>query len=65
MADEVFLTGTAAEVTPIREIDYRKIGSGSRGPMTETLQRDFFEVVSGKNPKHQSWLSYVESPSSS
>lgn len=65
VADEVFLTGTAAEVTPIREIDYRKIGSGSRGPMTETLQRDFFEVVSGKNSKHQSWLSYVESPSSS
>ena len=65
VADEVFLTGTAAEVTPIREIDYRKIGSGSRGPMTETLQRDFFEVVSGKNSKHQSWLSYVESPSGS
>ena len=63
VADEVFLTGTAAEVTPVREIDFRKIGNGSRGPVTETLQRDFFELVSGRNPKHEAWLSYVEDAS--
>ena len=63
VADEVFLTGTAAEVTPVREIDFRKIGNGSRGPVTETLQRDFFELVSGRNSKHEAWLSYVEDAS--
>lgn len=64
VADEVFLTGTAAEVTPIREIDYRTIGGGSRGPVTEILQRDFFTAVSGGNPKYDSWLSYLEDGSS-
>jgi branched-chain amino acid aminotransferase len=59
VADEVFLTGTAAEVTPIREIDRRTIGAGSRGPIAATLQKAFFDVVAGREPKYESWLTYV------
>jgi branched-chain amino acid aminotransferase len=59
VADEVFLTGTAAEVTPIREIDRRPIGSGARGPIAGTLQKAFFEAVTGADPKYESWLTYV------
>ena len=59
IADEAFFTGTAAEVTPIREVDRRVIGKGSRGPITEKLQKAFFDLVSGKNPKYQHWLSKV------
>jgi branched-chain amino acid aminotransferase len=59
VADEVFLTGTAAEVTPIREIDRRAIGAGTRGPITATLQKAFFDVVSGREPKYERWLTYV------
>ncbi|MGE4368508.1 MAG: branched-chain amino acid transaminase [Burkholderiaceae bacterium] len=59
IADEAFFTGTAAEVTPIREVDRRVIGKGSRGPVTETLQKAFFDVVSGKNPKYHHWLTPV------
>ena len=59
VADEVFLTGTAAEVTPIREIDRRTIGSGARGPITHTLQNAFFDAVSGRDRKYESWLTYV------
>ena len=59
VADEVFLTGTAAEVTPIREIDRRTIGSGGRGPISATLQSAFFDVVAGRNRKHERWLTYV------
>jgi branched-chain amino acid aminotransferase len=59
VADEVFLTGTAAEVTPIREIDRRSIGSGARGPIAEQLQTRFFDVVAGREPKYEGWLSYV------
>jgi branched-chain amino acid aminotransferase len=58
-ADEVFLTGTAAEVTPIREIDRRAIGAGSRGPIAATLQKAFFDVVSGRVAKYERWLTYV------
>ena len=58
-ADEVFLTGTAAEVTPIREIDRRAIGAGSRGPIAATLQKAFFDVVSGREAKYERWLTYV------
>lgn len=58
LADELFFTGTAAEVTPIREIDGRVIGSGSRGPVTEAVQSLFFDVVSGKNPDYDHWLTY-------
>ncbi len=59
IADEAFFTGTAAEVTPIRELDNRTIGSGSRGPVTSRLQALFFETVSGRNAAHQSWLTKV------
>lgn len=59
IADEAFFTGTAAEVTPIREVDRRLIGAGSRGPITEKLQKAFFEVVNGRNPKYHHWLSKV------
>jgi branched-chain amino acid aminotransferase len=58
-ADEAFFTGTAAELTPIRELDNRQIGSGSRGPVTEKLQAMFFEVVAGKSAKYKDWLSKV------
>lgn len=60
LADEAFFTGTAAEVTPIREYDDRKIGKGSRGEITEQLQSLFFDVVQGKNDKYAHWLSYVD-----
>ena len=56
-ADEAFFTGTAAEVTPIRELDDRSIGEGQRGPITEKIQACIFEAVSGRAPKYQSWLS--------
>ncbi len=59
IADEAFFTGTAAEVTPIREVDRRVIGSGSRGPVTEKLQKAFFDVVNGRNPKYLGWLTKV------
>ncbi|WP_017525817.1 branched-chain amino acid transaminase [Pusillimonas noertemannii] len=59
IADEAFFTGTAAEVTPIREIDNRRIGQGSRGPVTEKLQKAFFDVVNGRNPKYLHWLAKV------
>ena len=59
IADEVFLTGTAAEVTPIREIDHRKVGEGRRGPITKTLQDAFFAIVAGRERKYESWLTYV------
>lgn len=59
IADEVFLTGTAAEVTPVREVDHRRIGSGRRGPVTKALQSAFFDVVAGREPKYESWLSYL------
>ncbi|WP_175755449.1 branched-chain amino acid transaminase [Burkholderia cepacia] len=58
-ADEAFFTGTAAEITPIRELDDRTIGSGARGPVTETLQTAFFEAVSGRSSSHAHWLTSV------
>ncbi|TXI46198.1 MAG: branched-chain amino acid transaminase [Methylophilus sp.] len=58
-ADEAFFTGTAAEVTPIRELDNRAIGEGTRGPITEKLQTMYFDVVKGKNPKYAHWLTLV------
>ena len=59
VADEVFLTGTAAEVTPIREIDRRAIGAGGRGPLTSTLQSAFFDTVAGRSRKYERWLTYL------
>jgi branched-chain amino acid aminotransferase len=58
-ADEAFFTGTAAEVTPIREVDDRQIGEGRRGPVTERVQSIFFDVVAGKNAKYKGWLAPV------
>ena len=59
IADEAFFTGTAAEVTPIREVDGRAIGSGSRGPITERLQSLYFDVVHGRSEAHREWLTVV------
>ncbi len=59
IADEAFFTGTAAEVTPIRELDRVEIGSGSRGPVTEKIQSAFFDIVGGRNPKYAEWLTAV------
>ncbi|MDG4811772.1 branched-chain amino acid transaminase [Hydrogenovibrio sp. 3SP14C1] len=59
IADEAFFTGTAAEVTPIRELDNRPIGEGSRGPVTELLQAKYFDVVHGRSPQHLDWLNTV------
>lgn len=58
-ADEVFFTGTAAEVTPIRSIDHRIVGSGKRGPISEKLQKAFFDVVEAKAEDKYGWLSYI------
>ena len=60
IADEAFFTETAAEVTPIRELDDRTIGIGSRGPVTETLQKKFFDVVNGKSEKYKDWLTIIK-----
>ncbi len=59
ICDEAFFTGTAAEVTPIRELDRIEIGAGSRGPITEKIQTGFFDIVNGKNPKYAHWLTHV------
>jgi branched-chain amino acid aminotransferase len=60
IADEAFFTGTAAEVTPIRELDGRTIGAGKPGPITRELQAVFFDIVKGKNKKYISWLTDVK-----
>jgi branched-chain amino acid aminotransferase len=65
IADEVFFTGTAAEVTPVRSIDKIKIGSGARGTITEALQNAFFAVVNGDMPDTHGWLTYVYEEESS
>lgn len=59
ISDEAFFTGTAAEVTPIRELDRIAIGSGSRGPITQQIQAAFFDIVNGRNPKYAHWLTLV------
>lgn len=59
IADEAFFTGTAAEVTPIKEIDGRTIGNGKPGPVTKKLQTLFFEIVKGGQPEYDSWLTYI------
>jgi branched-chain amino acid aminotransferase len=60
VADEIFMTGTAAEVTPVREVDNRKIGKGTAGPVTQELQAAYFDQVKGSAVSHPEWLSYVE-----
>ena len=59
LADELFFSGTAAEVTPIREVDNQKIGNGVRGPITEKIQSKFFEIVRGKDPSFSRWLNSI------
>ena len=59
VADEAFFTGSAAEVTPIRELDNRTIGAGSRGPITAKLQALYFDAVHGRSPAHSEWLTYL------
>ncbi len=59
IADEAFFTGTAAEVTPVRELDNRTIGSGERGPITEKLQTMFFDAACGQDDSHSNWLTYI------
>jgi branched-chain amino acid aminotransferase len=60
IADEAFFTGTAAEVTPIRELDGRTIGEGKAGPVTKAIQKAFFDVVAGKDSKRRKWLTPVK-----
>jgi len=59
IADEAFFTGTAVEITPIRELDHRKVGRGAPGPITSALQARFFDVVRGKDNRHRDWLTIV------
>ena len=61
IADEAFFTGTAAEVTPIREVDNRPIGKGSRGPVTQKLQAAYLALVKGDTNQYPQWLSYTDS----
>ena len=58
IADEVFFTGTAAEVTPIRKIDERQIADGTRGPITKKLQSLYADVVTGRNERYRKWLDF-------
>ena len=59
-ADEAFFTGTAAEVTPIKELDGRLIGKGIKGPLTSKIQTIYFDTVKGDNPDYEHWLSYID-----
>lgn len=62
VADEVFFSGTAAEVTPIRSVDRIQVGAGRRGPITERLQKEFFAIVNGDKPDRHGWLTAVHAP---
>jgi branched-chain amino acid aminotransferase len=62
IADEVFFSGTAAELTPVRSVDRIVIGKGKRGPVTEMLQREFFAIIEGKKPDKYGWLTPVPQP---
>ncbi|HEX9868528.1 MAG TPA: branched chain amino acid aminotransferase, partial [Candidatus Tectomicrobia bacterium] len=59
IGDEMFFTGTAAEITPVREVDKRAIGTGKPGPLTKRLQRQFFDIVHGKDERFKEWLTYL------
>lgn len=59
IADEIFFTGTAAEITPIRSVDRITVGSGSRGPVTKAVQDEFFAITSGQKPDRHGWLTHV------
>ena len=58
LADELFMTGTAAEVTPVREVDHRRIGRGEPGPVTKKIQETYFRAVHGEEPRYREWLTY-------
>jgi branched-chain amino acid aminotransferase len=60
IADEVFFAGTAVEITPIRSVDKITIGNGRRGPVTEAIQRAFFDIIEGAAPDRHGWLTYVD-----
>ncbi len=62
IADEVFFTGTAAEITPIRSVDRIVVGTGRRGPITEKLQKEFFAIIDGTKPDRRGWLTLVNAP---
>jgi branched-chain amino acid aminotransferase len=59
ISNEVFFTGTAAEITPVREVDDRQIGSGKPGPVVNKIQELYFRVVRGLEPRYAEWLTYV------
>ena len=60
IADEIFFTGTAAEVTPVSKVDLIKIGCGERGPITEAIQKRFFDIVEGRAEDKYGWLTYIK-----
>lgn len=60
VADEVFFTGTAAEITPVRSVDHISIGNGGRGPITQRIQEEYFGILSGAKPDRHGWLTYVK-----
>jgi branched-chain amino acid aminotransferase len=62
IADEVFFTGTAAEITPLRSVDRIKVGKGSRGPIAKALQEEFFAILTGSRPDRHNWLTPVSVP---
>ena len=62
IADEVFFSGTAAEITPIRSVDHIQVGAGRRGPVTERLQKEFFAIIDGSKPDRYGWLTAVNAP---
>jgi branched-chain amino acid aminotransferase len=62
LADEVFFTGTAAELTPLRSVDRIQIGKGTRGPITKVLQEEFFAIIHGSRPDRHNWLTPVNVP---
>lgn len=59
LADEVFMCGTAAEITPVRMVDNRQVGAGTRGPITEKVQKAYFDLMQGSSTKHEAWLDYI------
>jgi branched-chain amino acid aminotransferase len=59
LADEAFFSGTAAEITPIREVDNRRIGTGRPGPITKKIQNIYFKAVKGEEDRYRSWLTYL------
>ena len=60
VADEIFLTGTAAEITPVSSVDKINVGNGNRGPITKLIQDEFFKIVKGENNKYEKWLTVVK-----